>query len=134
MQIGTEKAVASSAVKRSIVLLAISVFVLGPLKTVMDWSYLRSLGGSVSVLLFTGALNAFLLWKMYGGRNWARITFLVLFCLGFLPWLFVITREFHRSLALWSISMIQTAIQIYAALLQFTTPGSEWFRTEKMHP
>jgi hypothetical protein len=126
---------APGVVTRAIVLIVISTFLLGLIKATLDWTRLTSLSGTVftaTVLSCTLAFNAFLVWKIYQGRNWARITFLAFFSLGLLPWVFIVRAEFHRSIGLWSISMIQAAIQAYAMVLIFTSPGKEWFRPKQV--
>ncbi len=60
----------------------------GLVKMLMDFSYLSGVAPAAFtnfVLIFTFALIAFLIFKISAGRNWARITFLVICIIGVLP-------------------------------------------------
>ena len=61
------------------------------------------------------------------GRNWARITFLVLFILGLLMHPFMLWMEFHRSPMSAYVSIAVIVIQMYAVLLLFRPPARAWF-------
>lgn len=65
------------------------------------------------------------------GRNWARITFLVLFIIG-IP---LSVRPLLQTLAASPISgllgIAQTTIQVVALVFLFQNPSSEWFRAMK---
>lgn len=75
-------------------------------------------------------LNALFIYKIFRGRNWARIIYLVFFILG---WLFSIpglSLAFHKP----TLSLILVACgfvaQIIALILVFKEPGSTWFKTQ----
>src|SRR5260370_1568537 len=76
-------------------------------------------------------LLSLFLWKIAQGRNWARITFFILFLLGAPISFSLLPREFARSSLLGMLTILQTALQPGAFLLFFTTPGQQWFRS---HP
>jgi hypothetical protein len=102
----------------------------GLLKTMIDYSHLTSLTSAAFtnfVLVFTFALVGFLIFKISAGKNWARITFLVLFIVGVLPFLFIVLDEFSRSSTVGALSVTQISLQVYALFLLFTQPGSIWF-------
>jgi hypothetical protein len=105
--------------------------VVGLLKVLMDLSHL---GGIASVavtvvgsVIFV-ALFGFLYLKISVGKNWARITFLVMGVIGIVPTFSIVSTEFSRSVVLGTLSLLQLALQTYAAFLLFTQPGSSWFR------
>jgi hypothetical protein len=103
----------------------------GLVKMLMDFSNLSAVAPSAFtnfVLVFTFALIAFLIFKISAGRNWARITFLVMSVIGVLPTLPLMLGEFSRSPVVGALSVAQDGLQVYALFLLFTQPGSVWFR------
>ena len=103
----------------------------GLVKMLMDFSNLSTVAPAAFtnfILVFTFALSGFLIFKISAGRNWARITFLVLFIIGVLPTLPIVFGEFSRSTVVGALSVAQIGLQVYALFLLFTQPGSGWFR------
>lgn len=103
----------------------------GLVKMLMDFSNLSAVAPAAFtnfVLVFTFALIAFLIFKISAERNWARITFLVMFVIGMLPTLPLMLGEFSRSPVVGALSVAQVGLQVYALFLLFTQPGSVWFR------
>lgn len=103
----------------------------GLVKMLMDFSNLSAVAPAAFtnfVLVFTFALIGFLIFKISAGRNWARITFLVMFIIGVLPTLPIVLGEFSRSAVVGALSVAQIGLQLYALFLLFTQPGSSWFR------
>ncbi|MFZ5812167.1 MAG: hypothetical protein ACOY4F_09010 [Thermodesulfobacteriota bacterium] len=103
----------------------------GLVKMLMDFSNFSAVAPAVLtsfVLIFTLSLIGFLIIKISAGRNWARITFLVLFIIGVLPTLPIVLGEFSRSAVVGALSVAQICLQVYALILLFTLPGSSWFR------
>lgn len=103
----------------------------GLVKMLMDFSNLSGVAPAAFtnfILIFTFALIAFLIFKISAGRNWARITFLVMFIIGVLPTLPIVLGEFSRSAVVGALSVSQIGLQVYALFLLFTLPGSSWFR------
>ena len=103
----------------------------GLVKMLMDFSNLSTVAPAAFtnfILVFTFALIGFLIFKISAGRNWARITFLVLFIIGVLPTLPIVFGEFSRSAVVGALSVAQIGLQVYALFLLFTQPGSGWFR------
>lgn len=64
--------------------------------------------------------------KISAGKNWARITFLILYLLG-LPLLSHLPATFQQSTINGMIFVVQTVLQAAVLFLVFTKPGSEWF-------
>ena len=103
----------------------------GLVKMLMGFSNLSGMAAAAFtnfILIFTFALIAFLIFKISAGRNWARITFLVMFIIGVLPTLPIVLGEFSRSAVVGALSAAQIGLQVYALFLLFTQPGSSWFR------
>ena len=103
----------------------------GLVKMLMDFSNLSGMAAAAFtnfILIFTFALITFLIFKISAGRNWARITFLVMFIIGVLPTLPIVLGEFSRSAVVGALSAAQIGLQVYALFLLFTQPGSSWFR------
>jgi hypothetical protein len=87
--------------------------------------------GSLIPSVIAFALVAFLVIKLSAGRNWARITLLVLFVLGMLMEVFALSTIFQISALLGILSLAQAALQAYVLYLVFTKPGSDWFTQNK---
>ena len=103
----------------------------GLVKMLMDFSNLSGMAPAAFtniILIFTFALIAFLIFKISAGRNWARITLLVMFIIGVLPTLPIVLDDFSRSAVVGALSVAQIGLQVYALILLFTQPGSSWFR------
>lgn len=95
----------------------------GVVKMLIDFLYYSALAPAAFtnfVLVCTFAFLAFLLTKISAGRNWARITFLVLFVLGMLPALPLMLGEFSRLPVVGALSVAQVGLQVYALFLLFT--------------
>ena len=81
--------------------------------------------------LILAAIFAFLILltaSISAGHNWARITFLVLFLIGVLPYLGLVRQIFAASALFGLLSLVQQLLQVTAMFLVFTPPGSLWFR------
>jgi len=107
--------------------------VMGVVRTVIDWSHIA--GGNLGLTLLTMgctlAVTAFIIWKIGEGREWARAVFLVLFLVGFVPYLFVLPSDFQRAPLDAAISMAQALVQLWALWLIFAAPGGLWFKSRK---
>jgi hypothetical protein len=82
----------------------------------------------VTVILGTMWLLTYMIGK---GRNWARITFLVMFIIGLpisVPFLLL---SFAENLISALLGIGQTTIQIIAMVFLFQKPSSDWFRDMK---
>jgi hypothetical protein len=82
------------------------------------------------ILLFM-ILLACLIWKIGQGRNWARITYLLLFIVGLLASPFVLWSTFQRSAGSAYVSIALIAIEGYALLLLFRPSARGWFDQKK---
>ena len=88
------------------------------------------LGWLIFTLYFTYLLLAFFIWKIRQGRNWARITYLVLFILGVSMTIYsYLTSEVSTfSIILEIVGMI---VQIVVLVFLFQKPSSDWFKLMK---
>ncbi len=103
----------------------------GLVKMLMDFPNLSAVAPAAFtnfVLVFVFALDAFLIFKISAGRNWARITFLVIFVIDMLPTLPLMLGEFSSAPVIGALSVAQVGLQVYAMFLLFSQPGSGWFR------
>ena len=104
---------------------------LGLIGSALQWQYLTSLSGvgfALYVQVVTFAVLAWLIHKLSRGRNWARITFLILFIIGLAPGLMQLSATMGRSPIAAVIGGLQFALQAWALYLTFSEPGRRWFR------
>ena len=89
----------------------------------------HSLGPAFQIVVFsiTAAIMALFYVKISAGRNWARITFAVMFVLGLPVMIFVLPKLLQNPVR-GVFLLLQTGLQMYALFLIFTKPGSEWFK------
>lgn len=103
--------------------LIVASLLLGVLKGVV-----LPVAGPLWIGFVTGAILAALTAAVARGRNWARVTWLVLFLLG-LPVIFfvgdLLLREGAASVA---ILVVQTIAQLVALVLLFRPSSNAWFR------
>jgi hypothetical protein len=64
-------------------------------------------------------------------KNWARITYLVLFLLGALFYVAFLRTAFHRSMAVSVLMILQSSMQLAALVIIFVTPAKDWFNVSK---
>ena len=102
---------------------------------VYNWQFFRFATGAVFILacVVSGfwVLSAWLVAMIERGLNWARITYLVLYLLIFLPfYAFTIwvTLTYVRNPAGTLPSLGQALLQLIALLLLFIGPGRHWYR------
>ncbi len=84
----------------------------------------------IFTLYFTYLLLAFLIWKIGQGRNWARITYLILFVIG-VPFTLYNYLTSEVSLFLIISGLAGIIVQIVVLTLLFQKPSSEWFKKNK---
>jgi hypothetical protein len=73
-------------------------------------------------------IDAFVVYKIFRGRNWARITYLVLFLLGIVFAVHGFTLLLERSPTRAALSLVVQAARFIALVLLFTRPSGAWFR------
>ncbi len=80
-----------------------------------------------SIAVISALIMGFFIYKIGKGRNWARITFLVLFLLGLISYTSALTGLFNRSVVAGGLSTAQVIMQVVALYFVFSKPGSLWF-------
>jgi hypothetical protein len=112
-------------------LLLVGTIASGFVSSALQWQYLRS-QATVGFIVFGGAsttiLISWLSYKIWKGRNWARILMLVLFIAGMplsYPQLPIV---FARSPAAAFIFVFQTIAQASALYIVFLTSAKQCFR------
>jgi hypothetical protein len=107
---------------------------IGFVKSIMDMQHLGSQASPAFtnfILISVFAVMALLIVFISKGKNWARITFLVLFILGSLPSIPLVLGEFTRSPVLGAFSLVQIVLQVIALYIVFTKPGAVWFKKQE---
>lgn len=117
-------------IKRAAICIGISL-ILGFVKIALDTQHLASQGIPIAAAFILPsiitAILLFFVYKTYQGRNWARITFLVLTVIGLLPYIPMLAEEFERAVFIGLLSVTQLTLQIFALWLLFSSPGKHWF-------
>jgi len=84
----------------------------------------------IFVTLVVSAVMVFFIVMIGRGKNWARITFLVLFLLGLVPAILPLIRSFNLSPISGVLGFAQIVLQGLALVFLFQRQSSEWFRTK----
>ncbi len=82
----------------------------------------------LSIAVITIIILAYFGFEIGKGKNWARITFLVLFIIGMIPYPFYLINEFKMSPIIAIVSISQMLIQLYILIILFTGESKEWFK------
>ncbi|MBI9056009.1 MAG: hypothetical protein JEY96_19465 [Bacteroidales bacterium] len=86
---------------------------------------------SIFILIFSLSIMTFFSYMILLGRNWARITILVLFLLGAVLGIPTLIYYFNLSPIIGLISLIQTGLQIYALILLYNKESKNWYLKQK---
>ena len=108
-----------------------ATLVFGFMKLVMDSEFIFSQVEplfAILIMLIVAVLSAFIFNSISQGRNWARITYLVLTLIGFPMDVSEMMSELGRSPVIGLISAVNIVLTIFALWLVFTMPGRSWFR------
>jgi hypothetical protein len=126
---------ARPAVKPSQVVLAVrllwGMLALGLMNSAVQWPKLVEATPAemiVAIQLVTFAIVGWLTIKISSGRNWARITYLVLFLIGLPGFFLQMPAVLAYSMLAAVLSFVQLAAQGLALVLVFRKPGSDWYR------
>jgi hypothetical protein len=85
----------------------------GLLKVLMDLSHLSGMASIAAIVILSVvfvALFGFLYLKISFGKNWARVTFLVMGVIGIMPTFSIVSTEFSRSVVVGTLSLLQLAL------------------------
>jgi hypothetical protein len=119
----------------AIILLYI-VLTIGVVRTIADASATVEMTGIafmllVLVLVFGTTLT--LIMMISNGKNWARITFLILFVLGFVPAILGLLRFASNRPISALLGLAQIILQLIALIFLFQPEPSDWFRDRSKH-
>lgn len=125
-------------IRLAVWLILIAVLILGPISDLLDWDRLFKdqdiltvsigIASQLVIAIFTG----WLVYKIAQGRNWARITFLIIAILAILPGIRLIYTDFEHSMFLGLVTFVQNIMQLLALYLIFSKPGSLYFKKERI--
>ena len=87
---------------------------------------------SLTIGIITILLIGFLGYMIGQGKNWAKITFLVLFIIGMIGYPFIVLNEFQTSSVIGVVSIVQMLIQLYVLIILFRGEPKEWFKEQKI--
>ena len=110
--------------------LSIASLALGVLVDALLWRFListASVSFTLTVQILTVALLGWLIYKVWQGRNWARITLLIFWLLGLLFWVPTLSKFFEVSPTAGCVNVAQAILQGVALYLVFSSPGRTWF-------
>jgi presenilin-like A22 family membrane protease len=116
--------------------LAAASMVLGGLDQLVGWDFYRGESGTVSLLLLhaLGLLAAvWIYYKIYLGRNWARIVLLIVTLLALLTYADSTQRALFQSVPPLAkiLNIASWGIDVGVLWLLYTKPGSAWFRRKR---
>lgn len=108
--------------------------IIGIFKIVLDYDFVLSLGPIQSTMITMTLITLimlFLVYKIWQGRNWARIVFFIFFVLGIYPAMLLMPAEAERSIAVVIGSILQTVSQFAAIILMYLPASNTWFKSIK---
>src|SRR5262245_38369650 len=112
--------------------LAAIAYVLGLVVVLVSWDYysrLQSMASFLGSQLFSLAIMVWLYYKIYVGRNWARIVLLIFSALGMVTIMNRVVMDILATAP--ALAKLQTvvglALNVVVLLLLFLAPGRQWF-------
>jgi hypothetical protein len=87
---------------------------------------------ALTVGIVTIILIGLLAYAIGQGKNWSRITLLILFILGMLGYPLLVLNEFQTNPIIGIVSIVQMGIQLYALIILFSGESKEWFKDQKL--
>jgi hypothetical protein len=116
--------------------LAAAGYLLGLIAVALSWDYyshLQPVGRMIAGQVAGVLVAVWLYYKIYIGRNWARITLLVLSILGCLGLIATLFTNLVAALpVLAKVRMVVgVGINLIVLWLLFLTPGREWFKSRE---
>jgi hypothetical protein len=104
---------------------------IGVIRGILKWpetTRTASPGFAFVILVCVVGLVLWLATQVAGGRNWARIAYLVLFALGVPFFAGPVLREMGYSPLSAMLAVIQVALQLLAVVMLFSRQAGHWFR------
>lgn len=80
------------------------------------------------IMFFSVVLYAWLNWKCWQGRNWARIVHLVFLGIGMIMIYWALPAIFRKSTLQGVAYVVQMLLNIAGVSLLFTRPAGDWYR------
>lgn len=120
-------------IKRAVILI-IFALALSFIKLGIDYDYISSIAPirfTIIGLVCTVLIVLFLAYKIWTGRNWARIIFTVFFVIGIYPALLLLPVEAHRNVVVLLASSLQILLQTVAIVYMFLPISNAWFKSVK---
>jgi hypothetical protein len=108
---------------------------IGVLRSIMEASrhaQKASLGFVIFVSVFVLGITCLFIYKIGRGRNWARITFLVLFIIGLPFSILPLLKSLAANPVSGLLGIAQIAIQLIALVFLFQKTSSYWFKEMKL--
>lgn len=119
---------------RNAAILIITIPLIGLLKVLADQEFLDSLESLNSIFVVMGVFTiilGFLAYKIWSGRNWARVIYSLMFVLGLIPAIQLLSEELARNPMTFAISVLQIIIQLLAFVLMHLPISNVWYRAVK---
>jgi hypothetical protein len=107
---------------------------IGVVRSVMEVSRLArdaSAGFVIFVTIAVFAVTWFFIYMIGRGKNWSRITYLVMFIFGIPLAVQPLMRSLESEVVSGVLGILQTTIQAVALALLFKAPASTWFRQSR---
>ncbi len=96
---------------------------------VINSNYIKSSGlPAIAIVIALGALNVLLIYNVARGRNWARVTYLILFIMDLPAIPKIVLPMFSRSVVFGMLNLGAHVVRLVVICLLFTKPSSNWFR------
>jgi len=121
-----------------VIQVAVIGYLLGIIVMVISWDYYAKLQSITSAILgqvVSIAIFCWIYYKIYQGRNWARITLLVFTIIGLLG---LIISFSTVAVTLPTLPKVQMVVGFALSGLQlwwlFVSPGKHWFRRNRNEP
>ena len=106
----------------------------GILKSMLDYKFILSSAPvmvSLIAMIFTIFIILLLAYKIWYGKNWARITLAVLFVVGVYPAILLISAEVERNILVALCSGVQILTQATVLVLLYMPSSNRWFKQVK---
>lgn len=119
---------------KSAVILIVFSLVVGFIKLALDYDFITSLAPiqtTVIILVITALIMLFFAYKIWAGRNWARIVFTVFFVIGIYPAILLLPAEVNRNVLVFLVSILQVLSQIAAIIFIYLPTSNNWFKSVK---
>ncbi len=113
-----------------------ATLLIGALRGVLEWSrqtQAASPGFVLFVMLSTFAFFIWLIYKMNQGRNWARITFLILFLIGIPFSVLPLIQSLLNTPISGILGLLQVVLETVALFMLFGRDARPWFRPAPPH-